>query len=373
MNKQLLFGILMLGFVLQAQAADSLLVKLNKTTFNKGDTLSVDCLLKYKSRDMAAVTLNVWIEDIQKTRMWKFRYPILNGQSSFDLKIYDSLPDGKYAVNFLVQPTFFYIKGKVRDYNKKSKGLLMWMLSKTKNSYFNTIIPDAAGNFKVGRLAFADTARFIFSEIGKAKSDLYIDLETPLDSTFTPVLQQTEFITVGNPKLIAADTIKPYSLDKKTFSGVFTLDEVVVKSTKKKAVEKFDEEYATGLFRGGTIFDGLDDPQLSSATDIYTFLSGRVAGLQVTPNGEGGYTFRRRGSDVDIYLDEFRMDPDNPIYVNPSDVAMIKVFDALEGPGRAGGGSIAIYTKRGEYMQNSSRRNNFTIRGFTVLNYAVWK
>lgn len=372
MKKQLIVGFIFLICAQQAFGTDSLYVKLNKTTFAKGDTLSVDCLMKYSNRDMAAVTLNVWIEDIQKTRTWKFRYPILNGRTAFDIAIHDSLPDGKYAVNFLVQPTFFYIKGKVRDYNKKSKGLLMCMLSKTKSSYFNTIVPDNAGNFKVGRLAFADTARFIFSEIGKKRSDLYIDIETPIDSAFSPVLQYTELITVGNPKLIAADTIKPYSLDAKKFTGVFTLDEVVVKSTKKKNVEKFDDEYASGLFKGGTIFDGLDNPELESALDVFTFLNGRVPGLQVLPDGEGGYNIKRRGSTVDIYLDEFRMEPENPIYVNPADVAMIKVFGPMEGPGRAGGGSIAIYTKRGNYVQNSSRRNNFAIRGFTAID-TVWK
>jgi hypothetical protein len=271
-----------------------------------------------------------------------------------------------------VQPAFFNLKGKVRDYNKKSKGLMMFMLNKKKNTYYNTIIPDEKGNFQVGRIAFEDTARFIFSEIGKKRSDLYIDIETPIDSAFTPLGTYTEIITVGNPKLIAADTVKPYSLDSKKFTGTFTLEGVTVKSVRKKAVERYDEEYASGLFRGGTIFDGLDNDDLASATDIFTFLNGRVPGLQINPDGEGGYTVKRRGSNVDIYLDEFKMDAENPIYVNPSDVAMIKVFGPMEGPGTAGGGTIAIYTKRGNYYQNSNRRNNFLVKGFTGVE-TIWK
>jgi hypothetical protein len=62
-------------------------------------------------------------------------------------------------------------------------------------------------------------------------------LETPIDSTFTPLVSYTQIVDVGHPKLIAADTIKPYSLDGKRFTGKFTLQEVVVKSSKKKRLK----------------------------------------------------------------------------------------------------------------------------------------
>jgi hypothetical protein len=353
-------------------AADSLAVVLNKKQFNKNDTLKVDCYFRYSTKEKAAVTLNVWIEDIQKTRIWKFRYPLLNGKSSFDLYIDSTLPDGRYAINFLVQTTFFSLKGKVRDYNKKSKGLTVFVLSKTKDTYINTIQPNVDGSFAINRMVFSDTARFIFSETGKAKRDLFIDIETPIDSAFTPILSHTEIVQVGNPKLIPADTIKPYSLEGKRFSGAFTLEEVVVKSNRKKAVERFDDEYASGLFKGGRLFDGFDNIELESAADIFQFLRGRVPGMQINANEEGGYDVTRRGSRVDIYIDEFRLSASDPVFVNPADVAMIKIFDPLEGPSSAGGGSIAIYTKRGNYAQNANRKNNFPIKGYSSLE-AVWK
>jgi hypothetical protein len=89
------------------------------------------------------------------------------------LVIDSTLPDGRYAINFLVQPTFFSIKGKVRDYNKKSKGLTFFMLSKRKETYINTIQPNIDGAFTIGKMAFPDTARFIFSETGKSKRYFY--------------------------------------------------------------------------------------------------------------------------------------------------------------------------------------------------------
>ncbi|MBP9215191.1 MAG: hypothetical protein KBF36_11575 [Chitinophagaceae bacterium] len=355
-----------------AFSADSLYVTINKKSFEKKDTISIDCLYKYTSKEHSALTLNVWIEDIQKTRIWKFRYPLLNGNASFDLVIDSTLPDGRYAINFLVQPTFFSIKGKVRDYNKKSKGLTFFMLSKRKETYINTIQPNIDGAFTIGKMAFPDTARFIFSETGKSKKDIFIDLETPIDSAFTPLVSYTQIVDVGHPKLIAADTIKPYSLDGKRFTGKFTLQEVVVKSSKKKAIEKFDDEYATGLFKGGKVFDGIDDVELLSAVDVFQFLRGKIPSMQINPNEEGGYDITRRNSKVDVYIDEFRLSPTDPIFVNPADIAMIKVFDPLDGPGTSGGGSIAIYTKRGSYAQNSNRKNNFPIRGYNDVE-TVWK
>jgi hypothetical protein len=50
---------------------------------------------------------------------------------------------------------------------------------------------------------------------------------------------------------------------------------------------------------------------------------------------------------------------------------MIKVFRPGEG-GPTNGGAIAIYTKRGPYLDNISRRYNFLIKGYTPL-LSVWK
>lgn len=371
--KQVLLFIIVLIATENTRANDSLFIVTNKKEFKKGDTVSIDCYLKYTERELAAVTLNVWIEDINKTKLWKYRYPVLNGSASFDIIIDKNLPDGKYAFNFLIQKQFFNLTGQVRDYYSKMKGLTMMMLSKNKDNYINFINPDEKGNFNVGRIAFADTARFIFSPTGKKRGDLFIDIKTPLDSAFTPYLSQTEFITVGTPNYIKADTVKKYSFDDKRFTTGFTLEEVVVVGTKKKLVEKFEDEVVSGLFKGdGRVFDGLDDAELASSADVFSYLNGRVPGLQIMADNVGGYKITRRGANVDVYVDEFKLDPDNMSYINPADVAMIKVFDPLSGPNSAGGGSIAIYTKRGNYTQNSNRKNNFKIVGYTPVDI-TWK
>ncbi|MCX6204207.1 MAG: hypothetical protein NTY43_07895 [Bacteroidetes bacterium] len=72
---------------------------------------------------------------------------------------------------------------------------------------------------------------------------------------------------------------------------------------------------------------------------------------------------------VDLYIDEAKIDNASQLYINPSDVAMIKVFGPLDGgpvsnPRNISSASIAIYSKRGEY-QDTERKYNFLVKGYT--------
>ncbi|MBC7588738.1 MAG: hypothetical protein H7178_10325 [Chitinophagaceae bacterium] len=373
MKKYSIFLICLLASI-KVLAADSLTVALNNTRFKKGDTISFDCIYKYTEKKAAASTLNVWIEDIEKNRKWQYRYPLVNGKISANLIVSNDLPDGKYALNFLVQNQFFGIKGIIKDYNPKAKNLIYLMLTKDKASYIDNVKPNVDGSFSLPRLQFADSARFIFSEVGKKRNDMFIDIATPLDSAFTPLLVKTQIITVGDTTYLnKADSANTYTFNEDIFRKPFTLIGVTVKATKKKKIQLFDEEYSSGLFSGGDakIFNGIDDNDIASSTDIFNFLQGRVAGLKIGYNAEGGLNVTWRGGHVAIYLDEFKLDADDPTYINPSDVAMIKVFPPNSG-GPTSGGTIAIYSKRGAYADNSSRKYNFMVRGFTAAE-SIWK
>jgi hypothetical protein len=75
-----------------------------------------------------------------------------------------------------------------------------------------------------------------------------------------------------------------------------------------------------------------------------------------------------------MYINEIRLDPEIPVFINPSDIAMIKIFrpgTALSADGGAGG-SIAIYTKTSQYSKATNRNYSFFINGYTGLE-AVWK
>ncbi|HTB26528.1 MAG TPA: hypothetical protein VK711_14235 [Puia sp.] len=117
----------------------------------------------------------------------------------------------------------------------------------------------------------------------------------------------------------------------------------------KSDKEKLDEEYSSGLFSGGnaTIFDLVND-QTVSAVDIFTYLQGRVAGLQINTAGSTP-SLTWRGSSPGIFLNEIQSDAGSVKNIPVSDIAMVKVFS----PGSAGGmsnsagGVISIYTKKG--------------------------
>ena len=356
-----------------ATASDSLFIKIDKRQFKKIDTIFFDCNFKYETPDKSKITLNVIIVNLEKTKQWKFRYPLLEGYTSPAIIIDSNISEGKYAINFLVQKDFLSIKGIIKDYNAKSKGYNYLLLTKNKDSYIGFLKPELAGYFTTPKMIFEDTARIIFTEMGRKFQSLYIDLKTNIDSTYTPIAQKTEFITIGNT---TSDTsiFKTYKLDSVNTNNKFTLNEVTVNTFTKKKIDRFNEEYASGLFKFGDpiIFDGIDGTEIGSSFDIFTFLQGRVAGLQVKRNEIGEYILKWREGHVDIYLDEFKVDIAMASYVNPNDIAMVKVFRPFSG-GPSGNGSIAIYTKRGAYYsENSGRKYNFQVIGYTPL-LSHWK
>ena len=127
------------------------------------------------------------------------------------------------------------------------------------------------------------------------------------------------------------------------------LEAVIVKAKTKTAVEQLDEKYASGLFSGGDaiLIDVLNDP-FGKTGDIFMFLQGKVAGLQI--NGQGsGASLSWRGGAPPIYVDEMPTDVNMVSGINVNDVAYIKAFrPPFMGGFNGGNGAIAIYTRRGE-------------------------
>jgi hypothetical protein len=355
-------------------SSDSLFINIDQHNLKKKDTLSFDCTYKYEGVSRSRISLDVIIENIEKTKQWKFRYPLVNGNVSPSIVVGDEIPEGKYAITFLIHNDFLSIKGLIKDFSPKSKGYNYLLLTKNKDSYIGFLTPESAGYFTTPRMIFEDTARIIFSENGRKYQNLYIDLKTFLDSTYKPISMMTDFITIGSIKNKMDTTTKEnYKFDLEK-NKRFTLEEVTVKSFLKKKVDLFDEEYSSGLFKFGfpQIFDGLESPQIGNSMDLFNFLQGRVAGLQVKRDVMGNYILQWRGSNVDVFLDEFKVENEMASYVNTNDIAMIKVFSPMSG-GPTGNGAIAIYTKRGAYYnENSTRRYNFQVFGYSPM-LSIWK
>jgi hypothetical protein len=164
MSRILLLLLLAFG-ASQANAADSLQVSLNKNLFIKGDTIDFTCVLpEALARKMPAATLNVWIEDIGRNKRWRYRYPVLNGEVSASLAVGEHIADGRYAINFLLQPGFFKMMGEVMDHEKKDTSLNYIMIVKNKKgSYLDNAHITGEGRFKLKSTLFEDSAYFVFS------------------------------------------------------------------------------------------------------------------------------------------------------------------------------------------------------------------
>lgn len=169
------------------------------------------------------------------------------------------------------------------------------------------------------------------------------------------------------PSLNPSSVIKPYGLypdttgnyrhwlladeanDIAKMMNIKTLENVTVTSRGKSLVQLLDEKYASGMFSGGDgyQFDLVNDPTSASAINIFTYLQGKVAGLQITTNGSQS-SMQWRGGSPQLYLDQTPVDIAFVQSLNVNDVALIKVFrPPFMGGFNGANGAIAIYTRKG--------------------------
>ncbi len=167
-----------------------------------------------------------------------------------------------------------------------------------------------------------------------------------------------------------ADRIRSLNAQK-----VKTLESVTVHGREKSAKEKLNELYASGLFSSmdASVFDLINDQFAVSYPDVFTYLQGKVAGLQITNNGNTT-TMQWRGSTPGVYLNEMQTDVSGLKNVSMSDVAMVKVFPPGSGVGFGGGagGVIAVYTKKGV----DTKSNDASFKGLEkarIIGYSLMK
>ncbi|ULT38831.1 hypothetical protein KRR40_27610 [Niabella defluvii] len=127
------------------------------------------------------------------------------------------------------------------------------------------------------------------------------------------------------------------------------LEAVTIQAKAKPVIDQMDEKYSSGLFSGGDAirFDLIND-KFAMVGDIFTYLQGKVAGLQISGQGAGA-TLSWRGGSPQLYVDEVPSDVSMVSSINITDVAFIKAFrPPFMGGFNGGNGAIAIYTRRGD-------------------------
>lgn len=159
------------------------------------------------------------------------------------------------------------------------------------------------------------------------------------------------------------------SLDK--LLATTTLEGVTVKTKQKKPVDELEEKYVSGMFKGdGYQFDMVNDPFASASMDVFSYLTGRVAGLNISNSGaDASATWR--GSPTTFFLDEMPADANQIKSIPMSDIAYVKVlrppfFGAVGG---GAGGAIAVYSRKGGDIKSVAGKglDNKKLAGYTVM------
>jgi TonB-dependent Receptor Plug Domain len=164
------------------------------------------------------------------------------------------------------------------------------------------------------------------------------------------------------------------------------LGEVVVKA------KKYEEPDARKIYGRASNTVKVDQILCAGATNVFQMIQGRVPGVQVSPDGQGGYRVIIRGistlmgsSDPLFLLDGMPVDGGTISSINPCDVDVIDVLKGADAGifgSQAANGVIAILTKRGgsnyDYSKDpvsgvsvQKRMGYYTAREFFAPKYDV--
>jgi hypothetical protein len=376
--------IIALILVLAAQAqAPVMQVATDKDLYFPGDSIQWQCSLKGFDRSFNAATLQLWVDDVRTGERWKYRFPIINGYAEGAIRISADMPTGKYAFNFLLQPDFFNVAGRVSNARAGDTVLNYIMLFKDQETLIDRVALEQDGSFNIRGLVFQDTAMISLSRPGRNTNRPSVRIATSLDSAFLPVVPViTKLIGImgTSPNSDTGSKSSPsntaYHFDVSSIKARGeVLNEVVVKDRKSnKLLKEYEEAYVSPQFRTANdiTLDGLNSDDMLKAGDIYQYLNMNVPGLSVMNNPETGIQeIKWRNSVVSLYVDEYRLPEGTPVTVQPGEVAVIKVYRPGSGPltgGMSNGGAIAIYTKVGPYARfrpASDGQNRFYILGYS--------
>jgi hypothetical protein len=356
---------------------DSIAISLSKPVYLQGDSLELRVYYpNYINKKLKSATAHIWIDHLGTKQRWKFRYPMIEGEVNAALKISEQIPSGNYAISCLIQSGFYRMQGQVIERDKKDTVINYMMRTSTKQMMVDRVKVDAKGFFTMKPMLFQDTASFYFSPVQKPKKNyLAILLKTPVDSAFEPAAIQTAFFSVGKPgEFINKKIDYSLSLDDPEFGS--DLPNVTVYTKAKTKVQEYAESYTSGLFKNDNayIFDGLGNDELAQSQSLAWYLQQKVPGLNVAIDSANNEVFKWREEICSIFIDEFEVMPGEQTMVFPRDIAMIKVFrPPFQYSSTTGfGGAIAIYTKKGKFVDNNGAKFSFILKGYTAFD-SVWK
>ena len=268
------------------------------------------------------------------------------------------MTDKEPKINYFIE-TGLEITGTALKPNGKiaEKVTLTMMLKKEKsNPQLQVGVTDSLGRYGFYGLDFYDTTQVFIQgtkQNGGKNLEVIINPQTPAPKVrivkipYNPMEFNTQdladFLKKAND---AIELEKKLKLNKDQM-----LEEVVVKA------KKYEEPDTRKIYGRASNSIKVDQILCSGATGVFQMIQGRVPGVQVSPDGQGGFKVIIRGistlmgsSDPLFLLDGVPVDGGTISSINPCDVDAIDVLkgaDASIFGSQAANGVIAILTKRG--------------------------
>ncbi|MBK6380722.1 MAG: hypothetical protein IPF72_13925 [Chitinophagaceae bacterium] len=284
---------------------------------------------------------------------------------------------GRYPEIKYLPENFISIDGQVKGLNqttlagKEINGILEFK-DKRREFLITPVQPD--GKFSFSGMIFYDTAK-LFYQFNKDKNKT-------LTSRANFVIKNNLLrgpLQTGNPLIPDLSLPDDVSISKIIETRLMQLSDIefqksktlkTIEVTTKILTQKdlLDKEYTSGYFsddpnRHSRTILPEDDPAFLSSQNLFSYLQGRIAGLQISVNGNDA-TITWRGIPTSLFVDEI---PQSSISLNPpgqliedpsymlslpmSEIEMVKIFDPpFFGAGSVSyggqGGAISVYLKR---------------------------
>ncbi|MEJ7735833.1 MAG: hypothetical protein WKF97_00290 [Chitinophagaceae bacterium] len=297
---------------------------------------------------------------------------------NWDNVTHGKLPEIKYAAE-----NYLSLKGNLLGVNPaqltKDNQLNLILQFKDSSTQVLFVPVMEGGKFATDAMVFYDTAK-VYYQLNNYKrnaDNLILNVENTLwkGHYFVQPPKFREGLLFPPDNTIATNRDifeKNISLESDRNKKAKMLQEVVVKGRVRTDVQKLDDRYASGLFKGGDgyNFDLTNDITAAGSMSIFNYLQGKVPGLMISNAMSGTPSLSWRGGSPELFLNEMRTDPQNLSSMSMSDIAYIKVLRPpfMGAIGGGAGGAIAVYTKRGGDVKSD---NNFTgIRKVNVNGYS---
>jgi hypothetical protein len=322
---------------------------------------------------------------------------LTNGWRRF---VWEDVMAGRFPKLNHLPENYILIEGQVKGLRNPSpepvaiNGILE--LNTKRKAFLSTPIqPD--GKFIFSGLIFYDTAKFYYqlnnpkrkATVSKAVFDFKRSFVKPplprlsLNPLFLNLRDR------DSAKLTKYTTASENILGRVEVEKGKMLQGVVITTHIKSKQEQMDDQYASGYFSNdpgsnSRIILPEDDPSFNSSQNLFTYLQGRIAGLQINLDGNQ-VSVTWRGFQTSLFVDEvpqstidietgkFMEDPSQILATAMSEIAMVKIFNppffgasSISTGGQ--GGAIAVYLKRAQTGNQMSNGLDYAILpGYTFV------